>query len=181
MMVPTDRPARADRPKLPMSVRATLEGLTYLEIATKGPVHLDDWRAEAYKRGIGETPGAKQKAFSRARTRLLDDGLVTCNDDYYSLKKDEFILPDDQPDNTTKPDKTRHVRDVTGGVAQTDKDTTLKRCPLSGPGVRSGGDLEEKQENSFLHEKEASGDGADLHLDTPVLPGLVVNDGWSED
>ncbi len=176
-MVPTDRPARADRPKLPMSVRATLEGLTYLEIATKGPVHLDDWRAEAYKRGIGETPGAKQKAFSRARTRLLDDGLVTCDNDFYSLKKDEFILPDNQTD----PDKTRHVRDVSGGVAQTDKDIPLRDVRVSGPGVRPGGDLEEKQENSFLHEKEASGDGADLHLDTPVLPGLVVNDGWSED
>ena len=48
-------------------------------------VHVDDWRADAYRAGIGDTPEARKKQFQRARQTLLASGHVRCTDDIYWL------------------------------------------------------------------------------------------------
>lgn len=48
-------------------------------------VHVDDWRADAYRAGIGDTPEARKKQFQRARQTLLASGHVRCADDIYWL------------------------------------------------------------------------------------------------
>lgn len=48
-------------------------------------VHVEDWRAEAYRAGVGDTPEARKKQFQRARQALLASGHVRCTDDIYWL------------------------------------------------------------------------------------------------
>ena len=48
-------------------------------------IHVEDWRAEAYRAGVGDTPEARKKQFQRARQALLASGHVRCTDDIYWL------------------------------------------------------------------------------------------------
>jgi hypothetical protein len=105
--------AATDRPRLNTGARIALEALTYLVADTKTPVHVDDWRAETYQRGIAETTESKRKAFSRARKKLLDDEIVVCNDDFY--------IP---ADFNTERDKAGHSRDMSPFVRGARRDRT---------------------------------------------------------
>ena len=123
-MRPVDRPATADRPKLPAAARIALEALTWLVADTDGPVHIEDWRAEAYKRGISESTEARRKAFSRARTVLLNAELIVCNDDFYTPR-----------DTGTERDKTGHVPPMSPCVPGQDGTPPYKGCPMSRQGT----------------------------------------------
>ncbi len=68
--------------KLPPSTQFAYDILRKLA-ADGEPVHVEQWRKECYRRGIADGPAARRQAFSRARNRLLMDGLVTCVDDFY--------------------------------------------------------------------------------------------------
>lgn len=69
--------------KLSPQQRIALDALKIQEENAKQGVHIDDWRNEAYARGIADTATAKRKAFARARTALLDTGQVLTRDDLY--------------------------------------------------------------------------------------------------
>ena len=86
---PTDTGGRAR--KLPagqaIALRALQAALTDHGKTYSGQfgVHVDDWRADAYRAGIGDTPEARKKQFQRARQTLLASGHVRCADDIYWL------------------------------------------------------------------------------------------------
>ena len=84
---PDSRPAKG-RIKLSGSKRIAYEALQGLCYDDKS-AHVDDWRDAAYKAGISASSdqGAKQKAFKRAVTALLDSNLIEVQDDYYKLHK----------------------------------------------------------------------------------------------
>lgn len=125
---------KSDKKKLPTAARIALEALTWLESDTKGPVHVDDWRVETYRRNIADTPDAKKKAFSRARIRLLGDNLIAGQDDKYELFKHEiegFLDKAGQGDKAGQNGTMSPGVPVLGG---TDRDTPLKGCPVSPSG-----------------------------------------------
>ena len=47
--------------------------------------HLEDWRQIFYERHTGGKPKSKEAAFSWARERLVNKGLIDCKNDNYSL------------------------------------------------------------------------------------------------
>ena len=80
--------------------------------------HLDKWRAECYATGISDSEKGMRMAFSRARTALLEAGLITTRDDQYSIA--------DAPSQSV----TKHnmLRQVTEGESVTERNTPLKGC-----------------------------------------------------
>lgn len=83
----TDTPQTAG-PKLTGARRVALDVLSTLD--TDDAVHIDVWREAAYEAGISASSdqSAKQKAFKRAVSGLLDMQLIECKGDYY--KRIEF-------------------------------------------------------------------------------------------
>jgi len=68
--------------------------------ATKGRpsqcrLHLADWREIFLQRHTGDTPKAKNDAFSRARRDLVAKGFIVADNDYYTLS-DTATLGDKQ-------------------------------------------------------------------------------------
>lgn len=64
-------------------IKAKFAGFDTLAGKHKKIVHLDHWRDAVYPRLDAETPSAKQKAFTRARTKLIDLGRVINWDGYW--------------------------------------------------------------------------------------------------
>ena len=84
VMTRTDAPAKSFK-RISGTKRIALQALHAVRDPETGRVHIDNWRAESYSRGIStsENIEAKKKAFSRAVKDLLEDGHVHTRDDYY--------------------------------------------------------------------------------------------------
>jgi len=102
--------------KLSPQQRIALEALKVQEENGKVGVHIEDWRSEAYARGIADTTAAKQKAFARARTNLLSMGQVLTRDDLYWTPGHSRTCPDIvRPCLGSEPGQTRtHPLGVSG-------------------------------------------------------------------
>ncbi|KAB2891405.1 MAG: AAA family ATPase [Desulfobulbaceae bacterium] len=70
------------RQKVTPSQRIALDALAKVSAET-GKGYIEDWRQAAYRAGIAENSDAKKKAFSRARTSLLDSGIIKTDSDFY--------------------------------------------------------------------------------------------------
>lgn len=76
--------AKQQEKRLPPQQRIALEALK--EATRDGQqTHIDEWRQAAYRKGIADTAAAKRQAFSRARTALVDSGIVVVENDFYSI------------------------------------------------------------------------------------------------
>lgn len=81
----TEMPEKqAGQKKLPATQRIDLDALTRL-LDFSESVHVESWREECYATGISDTAQGKRKAFQRARTALLDSGMILTRDDQYWL------------------------------------------------------------------------------------------------
>jgi hypothetical protein len=89
---PADLPSKKEKP-LTGAKRIALEALQAL-CEAEGRAHIDEWRAEAYRRGISSSsdPQAKKQAFRRAVPALLDSGHIETENDIYwpRVTKDTF-------------------------------------------------------------------------------------------
>lgn len=79
-----------------------------------GHVALDAWRAEFNRLSTADSPDAKRKAFTRARTDLVESGRLVVSDDVYSLP--------DKPDMSGQ----------SPALSRTDRTSPYKGCPVSG-------------------------------------------------
>lgn len=79
----TAAPGRKAKP-LTGAKRIAMEALASC-CEAEGRAHIEDWRAEAYRRGVSPTEeaSAKRKAFSRAVSGLLESGHVETEEDFY--------------------------------------------------------------------------------------------------
>ena len=59
--------------------------VTFDEIG-RSSAHVDEWRPNFYAGHTADSPDAKRKAFNRARQSLINNGLVDCKDDKYTLR-----------------------------------------------------------------------------------------------
>jgi hypothetical protein len=129
-----EQPAKK-RKKLSLPNQIALDALKALT------VHGEDasetaWRQECYARGIStaDKPDAQRKAFSRARTVLIENFYIQTRDEKYWLcrsKKDS-----DQPGQTGQAGQAGHVRTCPGlsTIGRPDgPDKTLKGCPVCPP------------------------------------------------
>ncbi len=99
------------------------------------------WRYEAYARGVSKTdnPVANKKAFDRARTYLLKEGLVVTKSDLYwpaSPLLSSLGQGDRQGQDGTCPL-------VSSSSKGTDRDTPLKGCPVVPTGREEIDEMEE--------------------------------------
>ena len=69
------------------SDRYALDSLsvTFNEIS-RSSAHVDQWRPNFYAGHPADSPDAKRKAFNRARQSLINNGLVDCKNDKYTLR-----------------------------------------------------------------------------------------------
>lgn len=118
----TDQKATRRTKKLSGANRIALDALKAVTLES-GKATEEAWCKEAYARGISpaDTPEAKRRAFTRARTYLLDNYYIATRDDIYWIQS---------KDNRTKPDKTGQCPDVSTLDTRTDMDTLLKECPV---------------------------------------------------
>ena len=72
------------RKKLSRTKQIAFDAL--LKLGKGFPVHIDDWKAEAFKNGItaSSQKDDKRRTFQRAVKDLQADGLVWCNSDYWT-------------------------------------------------------------------------------------------------
>ena len=121
----TDTPDASQGPALTGAKRVALDALREACAAAGGPVHVDVWREEAYKRGISASSnqGAKQRAFHRAVEELGELALVNASGDSWAP--------------TSIPRQTRHNPDTTllSGVHQTRQ---TRHTPLGVSGCLGG-------------------------------------------
>lgn len=78
---PTQQSGRKQSPQQVIALKALSEAVQDGGVQ----VGLEEWRDAAYRLGIADTTEAKRKAFNRARTALIADGLVLAENDLYSL------------------------------------------------------------------------------------------------
>lgn len=96
-----DVPGRKAKP-LTGAKRVALEALREC-CGDDGRAHVNEWRAEAYRRGVSasDDQDSKGRTFRRAVADLLDQGLISTLDDHYWL--------------TGQPDNNRTCPDLSGG------------------------------------------------------------------
>ena len=116
-------------------------------VEDKGVVSVaeDQWREAAYEAGVSSSAvqDTRRRAFNRCRDELAEAGKV-------STHEGRFWIP--RP-TRTKPDKTGHFPDLSGGFDEGDPDIT-GHIPLGMSGsVRSSDnpDMKEGQNLSLIH------------------------------
>lgn len=84
---PDDAPVQEEEKPLAPSLAYALESLrAAVETLGRDSVHLDEWRPIFYTGHTGDNRKTKEKAFLRARRTLVEAGIISVSDDYYSLE-----------------------------------------------------------------------------------------------
>lgn len=83
---PDDSAVQEEKPLTP-ALAYGLESLrAALETSGRGAVHLDEWRPVFYDGHTADNQKSKEKAFLRARRALVEAGIISVSNDYYSLE-----------------------------------------------------------------------------------------------
>jgi hypothetical protein len=94
-----------DESRLSPSLQYTLDSLqTAIKQSNTDSVHVEQWRPIFYAGHTADKQDSKQKAFTRARTELVNLGKISVQDDFYKLA------------SPTDTDKSRTCPDMSGGT-----------------------------------------------------------------
>lgn len=147
------RPPSGDN--LQKGERLALE--TLIEVSVRGEVRdgrrwarLDEWREEFVKRYWADNIKAKQKAHLRSREELVSKGIISINNDFYSVVRpgdvsrvEDLAMIDPIVRSIRKTGDRRHLEtigDIVSAQMETDGDTPCKGVSLSPvPPLKKGG------------------------------------------
>lgn len=83
---PDDSPVQDEKPLTPALAYAVESLQAVLETSGRDTVYLDEWRPAFYSGHTADNQKSKEKAFLRARRSLVEAGIISVSDDYYSLE-----------------------------------------------------------------------------------------------
>jgi hypothetical protein len=83
VLIPTEKKVSTKQNMLSGANKFAFENL--IDVSNGEPVHIDLWRPHFYAKHTSDNQEAKKRAFKRARDYLIDNKIVTVNNDVYTI------------------------------------------------------------------------------------------------